>query len=149
MQFNVKAAGTMPLPARLLGFAGLVPFAFGALAVCFQPDIRAEAAVALIVYGAVVLSFLGGIRWGFAIMEGGEAGWDAYGLSVLPSLMAWVASSIGGPDGLLILATALAVWFFIEQAAPPAIALPRWHVRLRGTLTAIATFSLAAAAVSW
>ncbi|MBT3069491.1 DUF3429 domain-containing protein [Rhodomicrobium sp. Az07] len=149
MPSNVKASQAMPFPARAVGLACLLPFAMGALAVCLAPEIRAEAASALIVYGAIVLSFLGGVRWGFAVLEGGQASWSAYGLAAIPSLMAWIGALWGGPDGLAILALALAMWFFVEKAAPPALPLPAWYGRVRGVLTAIATLSLGLAAFSW
>jgi hypothetical protein len=62
----------MPLLAILLGVAGLIPFivcGLGALSV----DVVSAARMmtALIAYGAVILSFLGGVHWGFAL--GGAA----------------------------------------------------------------------------
>ncbi len=146
---GAKASAALPLPARLLGVAGLIPFIFGALAVASTPEIKPEAARVLLAYGAVILSFLGGIRWGFAVQEGEEAGWGAYGLSVLPPLVAWLAALDGGAGGLLLLAAALAAWFLVEGAAPPSLALPPGYMRLRGLVTAIAALSLAAAAFYW
>jgi hypothetical protein len=148
-QIELKAAKDTPDPARTFGLVGLVPFAGGALAVCFAPEIKAQAATALIAYGAVILSFLGGIRWGFAVLEGRRAGWTAYGLSVIPALIAWVGAVSVGPEGLLILALALALWFFAERATAPALPIPAWHIRLHAALTAIASLSLFAAAILW
>ncbi len=147
-QLDTKPSPDMPLPARILGLAGLIPFALGALAVTFAPEIKAEAAATLLLYGAVVLSFLGGIRWGFAVLEGEKAGW-AYGLSVVPLLAAWFAAIVGGPGGLVVLALAFAVWFFVERSAPPSLALASWYMRLRAGSTVFAVLSLAAAAFSW
>jgi|SRR5271165_4552252 len=149
LELNRKTPHTMPAAARTLGLAGLIPFAGLALLVAFNPELKAEAAAALLVYGAVIFSFLGGIRWGFAVLEGEAAGWTAYGLSVVPSLVAWVAALWGGPLGLLILALALVLWYAFERSAPPAIALPGWYLNLRGLLTAIAALSLSFAAFSW
>ncbi len=149
LQTNMKSPQAMPIPAQTIGLLGLLPFAVGALAVCLAPEIRAQAATALIVYGAVALSFMGGVRWGFAVLEGGEGSWSAYGLSAVPSLLAWVGALTGGPEGLFILALALVFWFFAERATPPSVPLPAWYGRVRGMITAIATLSLAAAAMSW
>jgi hypothetical protein len=146
---NMKASQAMPVPARAFGLLGLAPFTLGALAVCFAPEIRAEAATALIVYGAVALSFLGGVRWGFAVLEGGKGSWSAYGFSGIPALLAWIGALSGGPEGLAILAIALVGWFFVERATPPSVPLPAWYGRVRGMITAVATLSLAAAALSW
>ncbi len=148
-QLSVKPADTTPLPALVLGIAGLIPFSAGAAAVCFSPEIKAEAAVALLLYGAVILSFLGGIRWGFAVLEGENSGWGAYGASITPSLIAWLAALNTGPAGLLILAIALALWFFAERAIPPLLQIPGWYIPLRAALTAFAVFMLVAAAFCW
>ena len=43
---------------------------------------------ALATYGAIIVSFLGGIRWGLAVPAGGDAV-RHYLVSVLPSLVAW------------------------------------------------------------
>ncbi len=149
LHLEARPSQSVPAPAQVLGFAGLIPFAGCALAVAFLPEIKPEAADALLNYGAVILSFLGGIRWGFAVFEGDRAGWIAYGVSVIPSLVAWVAAAGGGPVGLIILAIALALWYGVERATPPALALPGWYLRLRGILTAIAALSLLFAAVTW
>jgi hypothetical protein len=138
-----------PVAAWALGLAGLIPFVALALLVALNPRIKEEAASALLAYGAIILSFLGGIRWGFTVLEEGTAGFKAYGLSVVPSLVAWVAALSGGPGGLLILALALGLWYAVEYGAPPSITLPGWYLRLRLLLTAIAALSLAVAAVSW
>ena len=146
---GTKTSQDLPLPARLLEIAGIVPFAIGALGVGLAPEIKSEAAHALLLYGAVSLSFLGGIRWGFALLEGEEAGWSAYGLSIAPALAGWLGAASGGPGGMLILAIALGIWLFAERAAPPSLPLPRGYIRLRGALTAVAILSLVAAALYW
>jgi hypothetical protein len=149
LQGDTNSSEDIPLPARALGIIGVIPFAAGALAAGLTPAIKPEAGAALLAFGAVILSFLGGIRWGFAVLEGEEAGWSAYSMSALPSLVAWLGAAAGGPLGLLILAIALGLWYFAERAAPPSIALPGWYMRQRGMLTAITVLSLIVAAVSW
>lgn len=148
-QVNSKSRQEIPLPARVLGIAGVIPFVAGALAVAFMPEVRPDAAAALHAYGAMILWFLGGIRWGFAVLEDGEAGWSSFSMSVLPTLVAWLGYVFRGPVGLLILAIALGLWYLAERAAPPSIALPGWYMRHRGMLTATAVLSLIVAAVSW
>ncbi|MGA7324674.1 MAG: DUF3429 domain-containing protein [Rhodomicrobium sp.] len=149
LQLDVKSGQAAPMPAFTLALAGLLPFVSGALTVCFSPESRADAAVALIAYGALILSFLGGIRWGFAILEGRCGGWGKHGLCMIPSLIGWISVLSGGPSGLLILALAFVSWLLVERAIPPALALPRWYMPFRGTLTAAAALSLTAAAFSW
>ncbi|MFM7001541.1 MAG: DUF3429 domain-containing protein, partial [Limnohabitans sp.] len=50
---------------RSLGFAGLIPFVF--LALCLWlvgPELHPYVALSMQGYGAVIVSFLGGIHWG-------------------------------------------------------------------------------------
>ena len=58
----------MPLLAIVLGVAGLIPFIVCGLgAVSVDAVSSARMMTALIGYGAVILSFLGGVHWGFAL----------------------------------------------------------------------------------
>jgi hypothetical protein len=139
----------IPAPARILGLAGLIPFVACALLVALSPESKADAAAALLAYGAVVLSFLGGVRWGFAVVEGVSAGWNAYGLSTVPAAVAWIAVLGGGPAGMIILALAIGLWGFAERAYPPAFGLPAWYTRFRAMLSLASAVSLIAAALTW
>jgi len=115
----------------------------------FAPEIKPDVAQALLIYGAVTLSFVGGMRWGFAVLEDKGERWGGYGLSVAPALVAWLGAAGGGPGGLLVLAVGLGLWFAAERASPPSLALPGWYFPYRGALTLIAAASLAAAAFYW
>lgn len=54
----------------LLGLLGLIPFIVTAyLAAAWQAPADLRALTALIAYAAVILSFLGGVHWGFALVE--------------------------------------------------------------------------------
>lgn len=58
-----------PLVANLLGAAGLIPFIGTAVGSYYMPE-----AVHLIsdlqsVYGSIILSFMGGIHWGLAMVD--------------------------------------------------------------------------------
>jgi hypothetical protein len=90
----------------LLGLLGLIPFlACAYLACAWHTPAESRALIALIAYGAVILSFLGGVHWGFALTEprpslGGLTPMPAQrdpahrpriALGVLPSLIGWVA----------------------------------------------------------
>ena len=89
-----EAAQALPPWARPLGYGGLVPFVACALVMLAVPDAatRHLAGRALLGYGAVILSFLGGVHWGLVLR--GAAPQRAGGLmaaGVVPSLVGWVA----------------------------------------------------------
>merc|ERR1719397_2005709 len=82
-----------PAPALGLGTAGLVPF-LAAPAIMYNGGVFLPSmATAQLTYGATILSFLGGVRWGF-LVNGGPSlppSWSQYTWSVTPSLVAWMA----------------------------------------------------------
>ena len=82
----------------LLGIAGVIPFVGAVAIVIFGPPGLVETATfSLLAYGAIILSFLGGILWGSVLARGfTDIGNDHIRLlviSVLPSLCGWVAPS--------------------------------------------------------
>ena len=88
-------------------------------------------------YGAVILSFLGGVRWGRLL--GDEARlirWLPLGLSVLPSLIAWVALLLPPEAMFATLATGLVLQYLVDRDAAESGELPHWYGSLRLTLTA-------------
>ena len=64
----MRQPSAIPRPARCLGFAALVPFVAAAVAGILPVPAPPGAPVhALLAYGAVILPFLGGIRWGLGM----------------------------------------------------------------------------------
>lgn len=136
----------------LLALAGFVPFAVltGAQFVPGATMIQTLGLAALKVYAAIILSFLGGIRWGIAVKTApahGEMG--TYLLSVVPSLWAWLAFFAPGPWGFVMFAFGFAAMGWWDRALVARGAAPRWFGFLRVTLTWLVapTMLLAALAV--
>lgn len=134
----------VPAAARILGFAGAVPFVAGALADLFVSGSMGD--VVLLTYGAVILSFMGAIHWG-AGMARGETGFVGLGASVVPALVAWSTLLIGGWPGLCILAASFALLLAYDLAMVGSGSLPAWYAMLRRPLTAIVVATLLVGAV--
>jgi hypothetical protein len=81
--------------ATLLGNLGLVPLFVLALAAWpWSGPVNARIELALAAYTAVILSFLGAVHWGLALVNPGlnkEQSWNAFGWGVIPSLLGWLA----------------------------------------------------------
>lgn len=139
-------AVSIPRSALILGLAGVIPFGWGALTVV--SDAAAQWGLSTLgprfigpyvqlYYGAVILSFMSGVLWGFATKaENGQAA-TGYGLSVIPALWAFFMTG-GGPDsaglnliigylGLLMLDFAFWRWGLA----------PAWWMQLRVLLTVL------------
>lgn len=131
-----------PRVPLLLGAAGLIPFAALAL-LCWAPGLvpagfgTGEVRRALGLYGAIIASFLGGMRWGLAVGRPAEAseGYD-YTLSVLPSLLAWAALALPPSRALVALGALILVWGLIDQDLIRRAVAARWFGRLRLALSA-------------
>lgn len=136
----------IPTTALTLGLGGLVPFLTSA-AVCFSPDlsIRAFGSWALAAYGAVILSFLGGIKWGILLNDRAKLRpWKPIVLSIVPSLIAWSALLTPAIPRLLLLVVGFVLQYYLDQASVTQKRLPVWYGKLRLILTCGAVASLAA-----
>ena len=136
----MDAENNVPPSAAWLGGLGALPFIALAGATPYL-DIapRMFAVHALVAYGAVILSFLGGVHWGLAIGSGSNA--DHPELltrliqSIIPSLAAWVALLFPETTGLLMLAAAIAAMLWVDMRATRLGHAPQWYLKLRLALT--------------
>ena len=148
----IAAPSTVPIVAKWLGGLGALPFMFlAAVGVAAEPALAEVSRLALAAYGAVILSFLGGIHWGLAIAGLGPdtsvcrtARRLAY--SVVPALVGWGALFVVWPLGLLILAAAFAAMLLFDARASRVGEAPYWYRRLRLPLTVVVVASLIAGA---
>lgn len=136
----------LPAPARLLGPAGLIPFAGLAIGVWAGWP---AAGPALAAYGATILAFLGAVHWGLALAAPGRASarddaiaWGRLGLGVLPALIAWAALLLPLAAGLGLLACGILATALIETLAARAGLVPRPYLGLRWLLSAGAAMAL-------
>lgn len=131
----------IPTAAFILGLAGVFPFmVFGLLAVTLGGEIVTpnQADMLLIGYGAIILSFMAGVRWGLALTVPNEND-QALQLTVstVPSIIAWTACFMPFAYGLPLLAfthAALAVWDIRGMYNGRG---PIWYGKLRMILATI------------
>ena len=142
---------TEPVPAQevppapvVLGLAGLAPFIGLAALALLAPGLRDATLRALLGYGAVILSFVGALHWGYAVRRDarGWAAWIQYGWSVVPALMAWATVLLPMHAGLRVQAAALVACLLVDHAMARADPVPAWLLRLRALLTAVAAGAL-------
>lgn len=136
----------VPQTARILGFLGLIPFLLGGLGVWVTTlgDLRFALPIMVLAYGALIASFLGGVRWG-AAMQNNRADSQPLHLvmAIMPSLVALMAFLLPLPQAfglLIILFTAQAV---LDVTASDNGDLQAWYKPLRLWLSIIACASMA------
>ncbi|MBV9655917.1 MAG: DUF3429 domain-containing protein [Acetobacteraceae bacterium] len=139
----------LPLLAILLGIAGLIPFVVCGLGAIVVNPARAQAMLwGLMGYGAVVLSFLGAVHWGFALgqPEGGlaqsaRAERLRLTLGVIPALVGWAAlfSTLALPSwiGLCLLIGGFIGTAITEHRATRHGLVPLRYMWMRWGLTAV------------
>ena len=136
----------VPAIAAWLGGLGALPFVVLAVAMVGLDGLtRAFVVQALVGYGAVILSFLGGIHWGLVMAtrhsEPRHLVW-----AVVPSLLGWVSVVMPPHAGLVIQGLVLVVCYLVDRRAYPVFGLSRWlTLRFRLTLVASMSCFLAAA----
>lgn len=126
-----------PKASGWLGAAGLIPFAACAAA-SFAPDdaIRRSAIIAFAIYGGVILSFLGGVRWGLGLIANRAI---TFVYAVIPSIVGWMAAAgvalglTATGAGTMFAAAFVAQYVWDRQAARDGA--PEWYLRLRIRLT--------------
>lgn len=148
--------GGIPRPALVLGIAGLIPFYASAVVLVvsslslWSADAEAldgvtpagAALIGFVVYGASILSFLGGIRWGLALRDT-PVRTMALVYSVTPSIAGWAAAAGAlmatvhtgalAPVGAIFAALFLGQYLWDRQADRDGA--PIWYPRLRFILT--------------
>ncbi len=136
------------LPARRLGYAGLLPFVLlAALLWMVRPDLQGFVAIALVAYGAVIASFLGGIHWGIAAQLPAAVRSFHYIWGVVPSLLACVALVMPAYAGLPLLGFILALCYGIDRYSYPLAGWAAWlPMRLQLTVVAVLSCFLGTAA---
>ncbi|MCI4644654.1 MAG: DUF3429 domain-containing protein [Hyphomonadaceae bacterium] len=148
-----SGAFAIPPAPLALTIAGLMPFVGGALACwALEGDIARQAAayLTLLTYGAVVLSFLGGVRWGVEMSDAmlTPPRWGVMSAAILGALIGWALVLyyvLGAPSPWVfpIMAAAFAghwLWDVLSRKA-----LPVWYDGLRTIASVGAVLSLLAA----
>ncbi len=142
---------SIPRSAFWLGTAGLLPFVVLSSALFALPDqYRPSLLFWLTGYAAVILSFVGALHWGVALVhpkmrEPDRAVYMAW--SVVPALAGWVSLLLPAKTGLLLMAATYAVHLAADFQLGQRYPIPTWYLRMRGGLTSVVVLCLLLAVV--
>lgn len=134
-----------PLVPALLGYGGLIPFIGLAALSVIEPQHGLMYRGALLLYGAVILSFVGAVHWGIAIVYPNlkESERNAeYCWSVIPALIGWVTYIFTPFAAVLLLLLGFALQYWIDIRSAQRIKWPGWYLMLRKRLTIVASVCL-------
>ena len=121
-----------------IGFVGLAPFVFLTLA-CWivHPDWLGALIKAQLHYGIVILSFLGGLHWGVALMAGGgheNENKKALIWGVVPIFIAWLFLN-HMLIGFIVQVAGFIATYKIDKRLYQSYGVPAWFMTLRLQLT--------------
>ena len=146
---NVPLPDSVRRTANRLGYAGLIPFVVLAPASLLDTHHGITWSDALFAYGAVILSFVCALHWGFAMaLPGLDERRRVRTLlwSVVPSLMAWPALLLVPMEAAVLLVTGFVLHYIQDRRLARHAELPAWYLPLRLQLTVVACLSLIAGA---
>lgn len=134
----------------VLGIAGLVPFCLLGLFPNFLKPLF-EPLSGLVVYGALILSFLGGAVWGLSLnsVDTFPRKYIFLIVAVLPSLFGWVCVFLPTRYGIFALICFFAVMLAIDYGLYRAGQIESWYMKFRLYLTISVIFILATAIFIW
>jgi hypothetical protein len=146
----------IPAIAYVLGLAGAIPFILCAVAASSVGPRADTGLLALLGYGAVILSFVGAVHWGFALSHMTSEPVSPtlrqpsiairLAVSTLPALIGWTAiltALLALPQiGLVVLITGFIATVATEARWSRADLLPTGYMALRWLLSAIVVTSL-------
>jgi hypothetical protein len=143
---HITPSARIPAAALIPGLMGLLPFWGLALSTQLSTGIDPILALlALIMYGAVILSFVGALWWGMAVNASASTLRSAmFVWSVVPALIGWVSIMTEPTVGLQMLIGGLALQWVLDgllRRNVPTL-MPHWVFKLRTLLTLGATSAL-------
>ena len=145
-------SSSIPLPAKIFGFSGLAPFLILTLSAWTFPDpYRLLVFDILVHYAAVILSFVGAVYWGLALCNFNNRSksekqmWIMFGWSVIPALIAWIATQMVLSAALLVLILGFVSAFIFDLWSGKREDIPFWYLKLRKSLTLVVVITLSAA----
>lgn len=143
---------TPPRVVVWLGYGGLLPFMSLSLATVGANFMGADAPwfnIALLSYGAAILSFVGALHWGFAMTLrdlSDSQRTAAFVGSIVPALVAWLALLAAPVVAVMLLVVGFAIHYGRDARLAAAADLPAWYLPMRFRLTCVACLSLVAPA---
>lgn len=140
-----ERARDLPPHVAWLGYGGLLPFVALAALTAVDAPRAALWSDALVGYGAVILSFVGALHWGFAMslptLDPGLRR-RVFVWSVVPALLAWPATMLAGSVASLILVVGFVLHFVQDRRLAGRAMLAAWYLPLRWRLSVVASLCL-------
>jgi hypothetical protein len=144
VEMPAALAPQAPAALQVIGYGALVPLVAMAMIVTFTyPSPGAAGALAAMIgYGAALLSFIGGIRWGLAVATGGAyLHFRPLGLATLAMPFAWIVMFMDARVALAALMAGFQLLLLAERVGLPS-PMPAWYRALQLPFTILVEVAL-------
>jgi len=126
-----------------LGLSGLLPFVLPVLVVLFVSELTRDALETMqFAYAGIIIIFMGGVQWGYAVKQGEGAKAIQYVFSIMPALIIFGLLSflpLFKPYQITVL---FAVMLIGQMIFDYKTITETWFIKLRWVLTCVASLSL-------
>ncbi|MBS1187867.1 MAG: hypothetical protein H6R04_1885 [Burkholderiaceae bacterium] len=127
--------------AHVLGIGALAPFVLLSIG-CWivHPDWIGDLVRGQLSYGIAILSFIGGIHWGAALLTGDMSGEETKKVllwGVAPAILAWVGVLIDVGLGFALSMACFILAYRFDRRMYPQYHMPEWVLTLRYRLTCV------------
>ena len=117
-----------------LGYLGLTPFVVGAVTALLSQELVSLAFQAFVLYSIAILSFMGGVHWGLALITGTRQSTRLL-ISVVPVVVAWICLiALPAPLTLAVLGGGFIAQWFIDRPILAELPIPSWYLEMRPRL---------------
>ena len=117
-----------------LGYLGLIPFVVGAVTALLSQELVSLAFQAFVLYSIAILSFMGGVHWGLALITGTRQSTRLL-ISVVPVVAAWICLiALPAPLTLAVLGGGFIAQWFIDRPILAELPIPSWYLEMRPRL---------------
>jgi len=130
--------------AYIFGFAGTLPFLWGAVTQFVQLPLSANllAAQLQVSYGIVIFAYMSGTHWNFAARHQQGENPSSYIFAVVPALLLFAAMLFVPQQLHLALMIGFPMLLLVDRYFASVGATPAWWMNLRLWLSSIVTLSL-------
>lgn len=117
-----------------LGYLGLLPFVAGAVAALLSNELASFALQAFVLYSLAILSFMGGVHWGLALITGTRQS-SRLLVSVIPVIAAWIClMTLPAQLTLAVLGGGFIAQWFVDRPILAELPIPSWYLEMRPRL---------------
>ena len=140
----LKNINNIPFTPVLLGFLGLLPFVFPLIYILLSFDNVKYFINLSFIYGALILSFLGAVYWGFSLNIGGIYFRNKYFYfwSVIPFFFGFSYFLLEWKYGSVLVISGFLICQIMDEFMLSFNFFPKWYIFLRRILTVVVVSSL-------